>query len=391
MGESQADGESGTKRSAPCSTRSPACAPWPTSRPRACAPRASCSSGCSRSEPDGPGRARGVAGGRLHGAASTRGRICCGAPSPGWRSRAEPGAVTVAVDRAASARRCASRCDASTATARRPRSGCTTARRRRRPARPALRAAAATPTAAVLDGADVRFEPREVEPLPPRSSRAVAVSLAATARLRPASTAARSRPTGRPGSGCRSRSRSSRADRRRHPARRGVLRRRQPARPPRDARRHPRRRAAPLALPGRARVPEPAREGDPARAVRGDEPRVRRRATATSCRSPWRSSCCTTPSSSTTTSSTAASGAAGGRRCRPSTASGSRSTPATRWPCSSNQVLRRHAGCMDERPRRPRPVRVRRDGAAHARGPGHRAGLAPRPRRRRSSPRTTST
>jgi len=36
----------------------------------------------------------------------------------------------------------------------------------------------------VLDGTDVRFEPHEVETLPPRSSRAVAVSVAATPRPR---------------------------------------------------------------------------------------------------------------------------------------------------------------------------------------------------------------
>jgi hypothetical protein len=38
---------------------------------------------------------------------------------------------------------------------------------------------------AVLDGAHVRFEPGEVELLPPRSSRAVLVSLAGTGSLRP--------------------------------------------------------------------------------------------------------------------------------------------------------------------------------------------------------------
>jgi hypothetical protein len=38
---------------------------------------------------------------------------------------------------------------------------------------------------AVLDGADVRFDPPEVAQLPPRSSRAVVVSLAATRSLRP--------------------------------------------------------------------------------------------------------------------------------------------------------------------------------------------------------------
>lgn len=38
---------------------------------------------------------------------------------------------------------------------------------------------------AVLDGAEVGFEPREVDPLPARSSRAVVVSLAAAGPLRP--------------------------------------------------------------------------------------------------------------------------------------------------------------------------------------------------------------
>ena len=38
---------------------------------------------------------------------------------------------------------------------------------------------------AVLDGGDVRFDPPEVALLPPRSSRAVVVSLAASGSLRP--------------------------------------------------------------------------------------------------------------------------------------------------------------------------------------------------------------
>ena len=107
---------------------------------------------------------------------------------------------------------------------------------------------------AVLDGAEVGFEPREVDaapgPVEPRRGR--------LARRRPdrcarAPTAARSKPRARPGCGYRSRSWSSRADRRRGRPRPGLLRRRQPPRAPRDARRHPRRRAAPLALSRRAR------------------------------------------------------------------------------------------------------------------------------------------
>ena len=51
----------------------------------------------------------------------------------------------------------------------------------------------------MLDGAGVRFEPREVETLPPRSSRAVAVSVAATPRPRPGTYRGTIQAAARPG------------------------------------------------------------------------------------------------------------------------------------------------------------------------------------------------
>ena len=67
-----------------------------------------------------------------------------------------------------------------------------------------------------------------------------------------------------------------------------------------------------------------------------------------------------------------------------------RSTPATRW--RSSRIR-----CCDATPPawsragRPRAARVRRDGAAHARGAGDRARLAARRRRRPDARRTTSS
>ena len=57
----------------------------------------------------------------------------------------------------------------------------------------------------------------------------------------------------------------------------------------------------------------------------------------------------------------------------------------------ANQVLRRPRRVHGQEPREPRAARIRRDGAAHARGPGDRARLAARRRRASSLPRTTST
>ena len=226
----------------------------------------------------------------------------------------------------------------------------------------------------------MRFDPRKVALLPARSSRAVIVSLAASRPLRPGVYRGTIQAKGRPASGCRSRSRSTRADRRRRSPRGGVFGGRQPARAPLDARRHPRRRAAPLALPRRPRVPEPAGQSDPARRCAWRRAARSAGATATSCRSPLRSSCCTTPSSSTTTSSTAAER----RRGRPTLtaeyglglALNAGDALAVRLQPGPAAPRRLHG----RRPRRPPPVRVRCHGTAHARGPGHRARLAPRPR-----------
>ena len=244
---------------------------------------------------------------------------------------------------------------------------------------------------AVLDGADVRFEPAEVD----AAAAAVQPSgrgLARHGRARraPAPTAARSRPTGHPVSGCPSRSRSTRADRRRRSARGGVRRRRRPPRPALDARRHPGRRAAPLALPRGALVPEPAGEGDPARAVRGDEPRVRRerrRHPARRRRDRAAAQRVPRPRRHRRRQPAPPRSADACGRVRPR-ARAERRRRAGRalqpGPATPRELHRR-------RPRRARPVRVRRHGAAHARGPGHRARLAPGRRGRRSSRRTTST
>ena len=128
----------------------------------------------------------------------------------------------------------------------------------------------------VLDGAEVRLRAARGGPAPgPVEPRRGRLARARTDRCARGPTAARSRPRGAQAvAAARGRGRAVlTADGR---TRRGLHRGRQPPRAPRDARRDPRRGAAPLALPRRARLPEPAGQGAPAGAVRRDEPRVRR-------------------------------------------------------------------------------------------------------------------
>ena len=162
----------------------PACARSPTSRPKACAPRATCSSACCapsrrrpvRGRPRRPARRRRPGRGVDGSAAADAGR-----DGHARRARRADGRHRRQRGRAAGAPR--GRRDRR--RARPPRCGCTTGRSPRSARWPRAAVRSATPTAAVLDGAEVGFEPREVDPLPARSSRAVVVSLAAAGPLRP--------------------------------------------------------------------------------------------------------------------------------------------------------------------------------------------------------------
>ena len=390
----QADGESGTRRSrALFDPVAGHARRWRTSRPRGCAPRASCSSGCCAPSPTATTpRATSPAGeytALVDAWTDLLRRTVAGLARRG-RPRRRDGRRRRRRRRPAGAPR------AARVRGRRRRRGGGLAPQRHRPRASARSRCAAAQLSdadgSVLDGAEVRFEPREVELLPPRSSRAVAVSLAATAAPAPGHLPRHDPGPRRPGPLAAARG----GDRAVLTADGAQLVEAyaddvEPPRPPLDARRHPRRRAAPLALPRGARVPEPAREGDPARAVRGDEPRVRReRRRRPAGRRGDRAAAQRLPRPRRHRRRQRAA-ARPARRSPRSTASGSPSTPATRWPCSPTRSCgatraacgRRRsptASCPSSTPWRCARSRARPPSSAGATTAST-----------RSSPRTTST
>src|SRR5690242_5234188 len=131
---------------------------------------------------------------------------------------------------------------------------------------------------ATVRGRSVRFDPETVA-----SCRRVPVAACGSRCVHPAGcrrviTGASSSPRAPPASRCRSRSRfRTRGDRAGRPSSGGGRAAgRRAARPPRDPRPHPGWGAAPLALPARARVSEPAGQGDPTGPLPRDVPGVRR-------------------------------------------------------------------------------------------------------------------